>query len=414
MATTFNGVLQSNVVYDGTYNAYQLIYTVGDQLAGLKNSVAEQFREDAGSYSTDKVYTDFDILKSYKFDENETNVLAKGQQVVPKQEKIRITESRQISLYTPTLFLTKIAWMNEGAWTEFNSVVQKNLTDTKRAYDYLMGQVAIGTLVADTSTHGAGQATTITLPAHSAGETADIREAVNRLRGQTLAKGIDDLMVAVCDLGRDYNSYGFMKSFNREDFVVVYNTNVLNSILNIDLPTIYHKDGLGDYKGDKMQAKWFGTKNSAIILKANITANTYRAVDEGDWTTAATLVAADSSNTTHCYPGDYVPANSAKIIEASNDTHQDIARSLSTGAPIGEVYTNDASIFCKIIHKDAIKYLTGYETESEFWNGRNLSTNRYLTWFFSKPDKLSSYPLITVKIADEEADEEDGEEIVEA
>ena len=52
----------------------------------------------------------------------------------------------------------------------------------------------------------------------------------------------------------------------------------------------------------------------------------------------------------------------------------------------------------KIFYEKAIKYLTGYMTESEFWNGKNLSTNRWLTWFFEKPQKLSSYPIITVRV----------------
>ena len=47
MATQFNGQLMANVIYNATYNAYELVATLADQLKGLKSSVAEQFREDA-------------------------------------------------------------------------------------------------------------------------------------------------------------------------------------------------------------------------------------------------------------------------------------------------------------------------------------------------------------------------------
>lgn len=386
MAETWNGQLPANVIYNALFNAYELITTIADQTKGLKNSVADQFREDASEYSSQKVYTDFDILKSYIFDKDDTNVLKPGEKVVPKQEVIKINTARQISLYTPTKFLTKLAWMSEGSWNEFNSVVQKNISETKKVYDYLIGMTAIGTME-----NTGKQNYTITIPKNEATTDRD-KEAYNRIAGQTIAEELDNLFVEVCDIGRDYNTYGFMKSFAKEDFVFVYNAQMVNKILHIDLPTIYHKDGeAAPYKGDKIQAKYFGKPNAAAIAKASVTANTYRALDEADYATAA------NAAVTHVYPGEFIPEKACMVTELNDNG---TAKTVKSQLDIGEVYENDATILGKFIHKKAIKYLTGYMTESEFWNGKNLSTNRWLTWFFEKPQKLSSYPIVTVRVVE--------------
>lgn len=361
----------ANVIYNATYNAYELVATLADQLKGLKSSVAEQFREDAGQYNADKVYTDFDILKSHVFDPDDTNVLAPGQKVKPKQEYIRIDSSRQIDLYTPTEFLTKIAWMSEGAWSQFNSVVQKNLRATKKAYDYLMGMVAVGTMEATAGK----QQLEIAVPVAASGASAVEKEAVNRLAGQTIGMQLEILKSKLKDLTADYNDYGFRKSFDPADFVYVYNVEQVVKVNKMDLPGIYHKDGVADLTGDLVDARFFGKVGTAgkAITSDGVT---YFAMEEQDVT--------DTSGTvSHVYPGDVIPKNVS------------IATTTEVVVPY---YTKDSTILGKFIHKNAIKYLTGYETESEFWNAKNLSTNRYLTWYFARPQRLSSYPIITIRL----------------
>ena len=60
-------------------------------------------------------------------------------------------------------------------------------------------------------------------------------------------------------------------------------------------------------------------------------------------------------------------------------------------------YKPDNTIICKIMHKDSIKYLSSFKTSTEFFNAKNLSTNRYLTWMYAKPEYLKNYPLITLR-----------------
>ena len=394
-SSTWNGQLGANKIYNSTFNAYKLLGTVADRLKGLGSSLVDRFRVDVSGYEDKLVKTDFDILKSYVFDENDTDCLTPGEKVDPKQEFFKISQQRQISLYTPTKFLTKLAWMKEDAFNEFQSVVQADVRDTKKAYDYLIGMTAIGTMEAgsDNATDkGYAQKQTIKIGAAPAQDATKAEvEAYNRLAGQTIAKELDDILVKACDLGRDFNDYGFMKSYEKSDFTFVGNSEMINTILKIDLPQIFNNAGLdSDLKGEKIQAKYFGKLNSAVIAKSAVTANKYRALEEADYATGA------NAAVTHVYPGDYIPAGTTMVTSLNaNGTAKTVASEIA----VGEVYENDNTILGKFIHKEAIKYLTGMETESEFWNGKNLSTNRWLTWFFEKPKRSKSYPIITVRVS---------------
>ena len=59
-------------------------------------------------------------------------------------------------------------------------------------------------------------------------------------------------------------------------------------------------------------------------------------------------------------------------------------------------YQVDPKIICKLVHKDAVKYMSSFETATEFWNPKNLTTNRYLTWAYANPQLLNGYPFITL------------------
>ena len=101
-----------------------------------------------------------------------------------------------------------------------------------------------------------------------------------------------------------------------------------------------------------------------------------------------------SATTYHLFPGDELPAGTVLAASTAGDG--------SDGKMLyGDIYIVNDKVLFKIIHKDALKYMSAFETNSEFWNPKNLSTNRYLTFGYSDPFKddgirLLNYPLITV------------------
>lgn len=383
----FSGSLNSNEFYNGLFNAYKLITTFADGLDGLDSTLANKFKMDGGAYRDKSVWTDMDIIKSRVWDPTDTNVLTVEQKVVPVQQEIVVNLKRQIGLNTDQ-YLSKRAWMEPNAFESFNSVVQAQVGNTKRVYEQRLVDAAVGTMeAAMPSSKGAKQAQTVLI---GSSDSED-------LRVRKIGKKIANILVDVKDSTRDFNDYGHMKSYDKESMMIVWNSAYLNEFNYVDLPVIYHKEGIIDFVGDQLPGRYFGTRitttnystysastpaagkpidsdDGTYVPGSNNANGTLRALEEQDITVSAV--------TYHVFPGDELPAGA--VVYASSEVKI-------------PCYIEDAKIICKIMHKDSIKFLTSFETSTEFFNAKNLSTNRYLTWMYANPDYLRNYPLITLK-----------------
>ena len=227
-------------------------------------------------------------------------------------------------------------------------------------------------------------------------------ESTNRLQAQAIAKAVADLFVNLKDSTADYNKNGFVKSFNESDFDVIWNAKYYNAILYTDLPTIFHKDNL--LKSGKVLAeRYFGD------IKASGTADaTTHAMDEYFIPVDASgkyAAPASATGVTHVFPGDLLPNATPLGFTTDADytnmttTINGVKRTVKVCTKAYAYGTTNNNYICKIVHKDAIKYLSSFETGTEFWNPKNLTTNRYLTWAYAKPATLDGYPLIALKTA---------------
>ena len=89
------------------------------------------------------------------------------------------------------------------------------------------------------------------------------KEAYNRNVAQTIAAEMADLIVDLEDVSRNYNDYGTLRSYNADDLVFVWNSEWVNKIKKLDVPTIFHKDGLIDkFAENVLPARYFGTINT--------------------------------------------------------------------------------------------------------------------------------------------------------
>ena len=368
----FNGTLNTNEYYNGLFNAYALIQTFADALTGLDSTLADKFRADGGMYKDQSVFTDMDILTSREWDPTDTNVLATEQKVKPVQQTIVLDQKRQIAMTTEN-YLTKRAWMDEGSFSQFNSVAQSQIGNTKKVYEQRLVDVATGIMEAEMPDgKGSGQAQTVNIPAGTSEE----------LTVRKIGKKIADILVDVKDTTRDFNDYGFMKAYNKNDLMIVWNAAYLNQFNYVDLPTIYHKDGIIDFVGDQLPGRYFGR----AIKESDIGSGKVIGSDGAYDATKGTLRLARelTYNDVHYFPGDKLSPSGSYVAVVG-------------GLEASDVYLEDASIICKIMHKNSIKYLSSFESSTEFFNAKNLSQNRYLTWMYAKPDYLRNYPLITLR-----------------
>lgn len=366
MPINFTGALNSNEIFAAIYNMIISQQVFADNISH-KNTLVDRFKTDGTLYGDTKLFYATDVLKSAEWgkDLEAENLLELYRPEAPECQKITIDQFRQICL-TVDEYLTKRAWSTEDAFRSFNSVMLGWIGETKRIYENTYFNVYVGT----TETEEGQQKQSITLSAY---DNVEDLEAKARLRSQAIAKGLADLIVNLGDYSKEYNDYGNLRSFDASDFIIVGNSDYINEITYMDLPTIFHKDGLNF--ADKvvmLPSRYFGTPGT--VTGTAITSNgTQRSLKEQDVTL--------NEVTTHLFPGDKIPTGVALA---------------STTKILVPFYKPAATIICKIIHKNAIPFMSAFETATDFFNPKSLTETHYLTWGYSEPDYLMNYPFITV------------------
>ena len=374
--------LNQNKIFAALYNQIISIDTFADNIKGTYSELVDKARVDGGLYGDTKVYLSTDVLKSAPWgnDAEATNLLALHRPPQPKTQTITLDTFRQICL-TVDNYLTKQAFATEGAFSQFNSAIQAWIRDTKKVYDSTTYNTYIGNVVSTTGKQNL-QIGLATIRAN-----ASSQEEANRLEAQAIAQYLADLFVEMEDVSRDFNDNEFLRSVSEGDIKVIWNAKFLNKITKIDLPTIFHNDGLvaklTDYKlparyfgraivaGDKGSGKIIGADGTYDASKGNI-----RVLAEMDVTLTG------DTDPTHFFAGDLIPDGAT--VGSSKDFEED------------EVYIEDGDVVCKIVTK-LPPYMSAFEVGTSFFNPKSLTENHYLTFGHNTLAYLKNYPYITVK-----------------
>lgn len=366
----YNGQLNHNEIFDFIYNMIISQQVFSDNIKDTKSTLANMSRVDGSLYGDTKLYYATDVIGSIEWtdDAEAKNLLNLHRPENPECQAITIDKFRMIPL-TVDNYLSKRAFATENAFSDFTSVMLGWIRETKKIYDATLFNTFVGT----NETEIGKQITEINLPAIPDGEST---EAYNRLVAQTIAKDFADLIVDLEDVSRDYNDYGNLRSYSSDDFVYVWNAEWVNKITKMDVPTIFHKEGLIDkFAQHTLPARYFGSVNAAggTTTSAN---TSVRSLIEKDYNTVApNEVGYDAKK--HVFPGDLLPAN--------------------TAYGEYETYNEDADVICKIYHKRSIPFMTAFETGTSFFNPRSLTETHYLIWGYNTLEHLQNYPFITVK-----------------
>lgn len=355
----FTGQLNPNSIYGFIYNMIISQETFGDNIAGAYSELVDMSRVDGGLYGDQKLYYAVDILKSFPWggDNEATNLLALDRAPSPKCQSIVLDTFRQIRL-TVDNYLSKRAWSTEGAFSSFNSIMLSMIRDTKRVYDATTFNTYIGT----TETTVGKQSIKIT-PVEGQNDAL------------TMAEALASLLVSLKNVSRAYNDYGYMRSWRESDLVVVWNAKQYNTLKYIDLPTIFHKDGLlNEFEQKVLPEEYFGsvvgTSGQTTIPAEGV--QIYRTLVEGDFTGTDDV-------TVHLFPGEQIPAG-AVVNQA-------------------ETYIQESKIAFKLMHRRSVPYMSAFEVGTSFFNPRSLTENNYLTFGHNKPEYLKNYPFITAEFA---------------
>ena len=391
----FSGQLRSNEIFSALYNMIISQEVFADNLS-KHQTLVDEARVDGGLYGDQKLYYSTDVLKSAPWgnDSEASNLLALHRPPAPECQAIVLDVFRQISL-TVDNYLSKRAWQDEGAFSSFNSIMLGWMRETKKVYDGTLYNVFVGTAQSSTGK----QTVTVDVSTPTTGLSGVEKE---QMEAMVIAQALADLMVAMGDYSRDFNDYQNLRSYADESIKVIWNSAVVNKIRKIDLPTIFHKDGLVDkFDEEVLPAKYFGT----VITTSNIASFSASTPTVGKPINSTTHVYTPGSNnangtirstietditptgstiTYHVFPGDEIPAG------ATVGSSQDV--------DVSESYIEQGDVVCKVLVK-LPPYMSAFEVGTSFFNPKSLTENHYLTFGHNTLEYLKNYPMITVKKA---------------
>ena len=358
---TFNGQLNSNEIFAALYNMIISQQVFADNIAGTGSELVDMSRVEGSMYGDTKIYTATDVLESTPWGNyaESTNLLETHRPKDPLQQAIKLDVFRQISL-TVDGYLSKRAWGDEGAFNSFKSVMLGWMGNTKKVYDATTFNSYVGTAKSPKETENIS----IDVTTATEGLTG---EAKARVEAGVIGENIAKLITNLKDISRDYNDLGYLRSYNINDLVFVWNSDAVAKIEKRDLPTIYHKDIIDKMGEYVLPARYFGTVNTDAKT--------------GDGKTIRSLIEQDvkkaGSPDVHVFAGDLIPNGYSADANTS--------------------YTVDGSILFKVMHKNSVPYMSAFEVGTSFFNAKSLTENRYLTFGHNTLEYITQYPFITVK-----------------
>lgn len=356
--------------------------------------LADRFRVDGTLFGDTKLYHSFDIgsPEDWLDDAEAPNLLALNRNKSGKTQSITMGVYKMISI-TVDQYLSKQAFMNEGTFAEYTSFLTGSLRKIKRVYDRSLINNKIGTLTPSTPRCDIN----IVTP-----KGATIEET-NRLEAQTLAANLVVLKADLEDNNRDFNALGYLRSYSANELIAVWNVKAHARVTKLDLPTIFHNniDEKGGFTEYDLPEKWFGvpatetltlpTKAPNEVTHRILVSGWYQVADSG----AMVLVNKPNNKAVFLWAGDAVPYTG----QVYNDDVRRVTVTVAATSIAAEYYyTVDKTIAFVLVHTSALPFMSGFETGTEFWNARSLTSNHYLIFGHNNLEYLEEYPRIRVRV----------------
>ena len=379
---TFSGQLNANEIFGALFNMIISQEIYADNIEG--DDLVDDARVDGSLYGDTKLYYSTDALYSSEWgnDSEATNLLQLHRPKAPEVQAIELDVFRQICV-TVDNYLSKRAWIDEGAFASFNSVILAWLTQTKKIYDGTTYNVFMGTNVSSAPVN------TIEVDLTEGGNSA----------GENLGLAVANLFSQLNDYSRDFNDYGHIRKYAKSRIKILWNSKYLNTVKKIDLPSIFHNEELeSSFVGNDMVAKYWGTvitsTNVSTYSDASPTAG--KPIDSDDSTyvpgsnhangclrAVVEKTVTVSSTTYHVFPGEEIPAGAT--IKASGNFEY------------GEVYIEQSDIIAKVYIK-LPPYMSAFQVSTSFFNPKSLTETHFLTFAHNTIEHLKNYPFITLKV----------------
>lgn len=372
VAPAFNGALNSNEIYNALFNLRILFQKLAPQTV-KRDEIVSLLDKATGMYGDTGVVQGMDIQGTYDFgmDAEAPKLLDINRNKTQKIESFVIDKFRQTDV-TNDAYISKRAFLDEGAFALFNGYIVGTLAKAMDAYESGMVKASLGTFTAIP----ASMNVTITLPA------VDGTEATERIRAAKIKEAILNLKADMADNSRKYNGYGFYASYDWNDFTAAWNAKYINAINALSLYSAFNPEYIKEATDGRIWTpKWFGNVLTTAGTTAASNTDIYSLVEvNSDESTNFPLTSTQLANGVYrIFPGDLLP------------------NSFSYGA--NEAYQRDDKVICKVFAPEYVYYMTGYQQGDSFYNPRSATTNHYLRKGFSDVIVSKFRPFITISEA---------------
>lgn len=361
--------LNANEIFGSLYNQIISVepYAVGITYDAAQDIVTSR-KVDGTLFGDTKVYVDTDVLRSYPWNDPNYNLLTKKRPPAPASDTISIDTFRQIPV-TIDNYLTKRAWMDEGNFQEFNSIILGWMNNTRRVYEHTKFTAEI-LINAVASAESIG---TIDLKAETLGTAAAATplelNMFQKTRYLTFARKLKGILKELNEASRDYNDHGFLKNVARGEYDLILPIGIKDGFdaYDVSLDFIDVKEVHWKYFGTLLTVG--GTSDGTQRLYVEKTFN----IDNEDVT---------------LFPGDLIPSGETYLAnEAYTPTF--------TAAPDLNGETNLTFV---LINKRDYPIPSAFSVNTSFFNAKDLDINHYLTFGYSSPanNHLGGKPLLKV------------------
>ena len=370
MARTFNGQLNTGIVYNSLYNAIIAIYQIKQHFTD-SYSLVDRFRKEGSEYGDQLVYLTLDSIPVHDWtnDGEAANLLSLDRNKKQHEEKITLNIFKQIRLTTDAYMQTKQLWTSENGFSRFASLLLQTMENAKKVYEIKTFDVFVGTVQTTTGS----QFATWDLETGGPDATND-PEGAARWYGMKLAENLSNLMYNLRDVRRDWNDIQYEASYDIDEFQLLLPASVANKFKYNSLPTIYNNGPLKELFEDAyiLPDIYFGevVKVKGTEIKADGTSDRFL---------NSQFIGSTFYNAGDIIPKDTVIASATEIVVPA--------------------YRPVNTILLKLIHKEDCPYMSAYNVRSQFYNARSHTTNNYLTFAHNTLEHIGIYPLITVQTA---------------
>ena len=390
-----NVTLNQNTINRALFNMIISQQVFDSKVASTE--LADRFRVDGTLYGDTKLYHSFDIgsPENWLNDDEAQDLLKLNRNKSGKTQSIKMGVYQMIWITTDQ-YLSKQAFMKEGSFAEYVGFLKSSLRKIKRVYDRAIINSTLGTLEPSTSR----------CDVHIVTPVGNTTEETNRLEAQTIASKLMVLKTEMEDNNRDFNKLDYLRSYDPNELIAIWNVEKHAKITKLDLPTIFHSDinANGGFKEYDLPSKWFGTPATTEYTLPSVKENpaNHRILHSGWYkvanTEAIVMVEKPDANSIYLWAGDEVPY--------TGQVCKDYVRSVDvtvTATKIGSQYHYivDNTIAFVLVHTSALPYMSGFEVGTEFWNGRSLTSNNYLIFGHNELEFIEEYPRIKVRVTQE-------------